>query len=60
MRVVAWNRTVRTNTDVEFMNLESVLAGSDVISIHLLLTDETRDIITPRPNCANETGNNPH
>ena len=46
MRVVASNRTVRTNTDVEFMNLESVLAGSDVISIHLLLTDETRGIIS--------------
>ena len=46
MRVVAWNRTVRTNTDVEFMNLENVLAGSDVISIHLLLTDETRGMIS--------------
>lgn len=46
MRVLAWNRSVRTNVGVEFMNLESVLAASDVVSIHLLLTDETRGMIS--------------
>ena len=46
MRVLAWNRTAKTNTGVEFASLERVLAESDVISIHLLLTDETRGMIS--------------
>jgi D-3-phosphoglycerate dehydrogenase len=46
MRVVAWNRTARTHAGVEFMTLEHVLAASDVVSVHLLLTDETRGMIS--------------
>ena len=46
MRVVAWNRTPKTHAGVEFVPLEKLLAESDVVSLHLLLNDGTRGIIT--------------
>ena len=46
MRVVAWNRTPKTHAGVEFVPLEKLLAESDVVSLHLLLNDDTRGIIT--------------
>src|SRR5262245_14645771 len=46
MRVLAWNRTAKTHVGVEFVTLENVLAASDVVSVHLLLTDETRGMIS--------------
>lgn len=42
MRVLAWNRTPKISPGVEFVTLERLLAESHVVSIHLLLTDETR------------------
>ena len=45
MRVLAWNRTPRAASGVEFATLEAVLAESDVVSLHLLLADETRGMI---------------
>ncbi|HEX3982481.1 MAG TPA: NAD(P)-dependent oxidoreductase [Acidisoma sp.] len=42
MRVIAWNRSPRSYPGVEFVDLPTLLAESDVLSIHLLLTDETR------------------
>lgn len=42
MRVIAWNRTPRSYPGVEFVDLPTLLAQSDVLSLHLLLTDETR------------------
>ena len=45
MRVLAWNRTRRTAEGVEFVPLELLLAESHVVSLHLLLTDETRGFI---------------
>ncbi len=45
MRVIAWNRSEKTYPDVEFMPLDDVLAQSDVLSIHLLLNDDTRGMI---------------
>jgi D-3-phosphoglycerate dehydrogenase len=46
MRVVAWNRTPRTHPHVEFVALDRLLGQSDVVSLHLLLTDETRGILS--------------
>jgi D-3-phosphoglycerate dehydrogenase / 2-oxoglutarate reductase len=46
MKVVAWNRSSRTHNGVEFLSLEQVLAGSDVISLHLLLTDDTKGFVS--------------
>ena len=46
MRVVAWNRTPRTAAGVAFLELDAVLAASDVLSLHLLLTDETRGLLS--------------
>nr|WP_276542928.1 NAD(P)-dependent oxidoreductase [Bradyrhizobium elkanii] len=46
MRVIAWNRSPRSHPGVEFVELDTVLGSSDVVSIHLLLNDETRGLIT--------------
>lgn len=45
MEVIAWNRTPRPEAGVPFTDLDSLLAKSDVISLHLSLTDETRGLI---------------
>ena len=46
MRVVAWNRSPKKHPKVEFVELEELLSESDVISIHLLLNDETRGLVS--------------
>jgi D-3-phosphoglycerate dehydrogenase len=46
MKVLAWNRTPKVHEGVRFTDIDSVLAGSDVVSLHLLLTDETRGVIS--------------
>jgi D-3-phosphoglycerate dehydrogenase len=46
MRVLAWNRSPRALPGVEFVPLERLLAESDVVSIHLLLNDETRGFLS--------------
>ena len=46
MRVIAWNRTPRTENGVEFVPLDRLLADSHVVSLHLLLNDETRGFLT--------------
>ena len=45
MRVIAWNRSEKTYPGVEFLPMDEVLAQSDVISVHLLLNDDTRGMI---------------
>ncbi len=45
MRVLAWNRTPKTAPGVEFVDLDTLLAESHVLSVHLLLTDETRGFL---------------
>jgi D-3-phosphoglycerate dehydrogenase len=46
MKVIAWNRTPKTYPGVEFVGLEKLLADSHVVSIHLLLNDETRGLLS--------------
>jgi D-3-phosphoglycerate dehydrogenase / 2-oxoglutarate reductase len=46
MRVLAWNRTPKTAPGVTFVDLDTLLAESDVLSMHLLLTDETRNFLS--------------
>jgi D-3-phosphoglycerate dehydrogenase len=46
MRVIAWNRSPRTAAGVTFVDLDTLLAESHVLSVHLLLTDETRGFLS--------------
>jgi D-3-phosphoglycerate dehydrogenase len=46
MRVIAWNRTPKTYPGVDFVDLDTLLAQSHIVSLHLLLNDETRGFIT--------------
>jgi D-3-phosphoglycerate dehydrogenase len=45
MRVLAWNRTPKTAPGVMFADLDTVLEESQVLSVHLLLNDETRGLL---------------
>jgi D-3-phosphoglycerate dehydrogenase len=46
MRVIAWNRSPKKHPNVEFVDLDELLTESDVVSIHLLLNDETRGLVS--------------
>jgi D-3-phosphoglycerate dehydrogenase / 2-oxoglutarate reductase len=46
MKVIAWNRSPKTYPGVEFVALDRLLAESHVVSIHLLLNDETRGFLS--------------
>jgi D-3-phosphoglycerate dehydrogenase / 2-oxoglutarate reductase len=46
MRVLAWNRAPKSAPDVEFVTLDRLLAESHVVSLHLLLNDDTRGIVS--------------
>jgi D-3-phosphoglycerate dehydrogenase len=46
MKVIAWNRTPKTYSGVEFVSLDRLLADSHVVSIHLLLNDDTRGFLS--------------
>ncbi len=47
MKVLAWNRTSKASVaGVEFTTIERLLAESDAVSMHLLLTDETRGFLS--------------
>ena len=46
LRVIAWNRSPKKHPGVEFVDLDMLLAQSHVVSLHLLLNDETRGFIT--------------
>jgi D-3-phosphoglycerate dehydrogenase len=45
MNVIGWNRTPRAIAGVQAVDLDSLLAAADMISLHLALTDETRGLI---------------
>ncbi len=47
MRVLAWNRTKReAPAGVSFVDLDTLLAESNIVSMHLLLNDETRGFLS--------------
>jgi D-3-phosphoglycerate dehydrogenase len=56
MRVMAWNRSPKKHAGVEFADLEPLLAQSDVVSLHLLLNDETRGFLTAKRIAAMKPG----
>jgi len=46
MKVIAWNRSPKQFAGVEFVTLDALLARSHVVSLHLLLNDETRGFLS--------------
>jgi D-3-phosphoglycerate dehydrogenase len=46
MRVIAWNRTAKTCPGVDFVDLKTLLVASHVVSLHLLLNDDTRGFLS--------------
>ncbi len=46
IKVIAWNRSPKQFSGVEFVSLEALLAQSHVVSLHLLLNDETRGFLS--------------
>ena len=46
MKVLAWNRSPKSVPWVEFVPLDRLLADSHVVSLHLLLNDETRGFLS--------------
>jgi D-3-phosphoglycerate dehydrogenase len=46
MRVLAWNRSPKQYAGIEFVSVDTLLAQSDVVSLHLLLNDETRGFLS--------------
>jgi len=46
MRVLAWNRTPKSAPGVTFVDLDTLLAESDVLSLHLVLTEATRGFLS--------------
>jgi D-3-phosphoglycerate dehydrogenase / 2-oxoglutarate reductase len=46
MHVIAWNRSPKRFQGVEFVELNELLAQSHVVSLHLLLNDDTRGFLS--------------
>jgi D-3-phosphoglycerate dehydrogenase len=46
LQVIAWNRTPKRFAGVEFVDIDTLLARSHVVSLHLLLNDDTRGFVT--------------
>ena len=46
MKVLAWNRSPKSAPGVTFVDLDTLLAESHVLSVHLLLNDETRGFLS--------------
>ena len=45
MNVIAWNRTPRPDAGIPLVDLDALLQQSDVISLNLVLNDETRGFL---------------
>ncbi|WP_275428996.1 NAD(P)-dependent oxidoreductase, partial [Stenotrophomonas maltophilia] len=46
MKVIAWNRSPKAHPGVEFVSLERMLAESHVVSLHLLLNNDTKNFLS--------------
>ncbi len=46
MTVLAWNRSAKSAAGVRFVDIDTLLAESDVVSLHLLLDDTTRGFLS--------------
>jgi len=47
-KVIAWNRTPKQIEGVTFVDKETLLKESDIITLHIALNNETRDFITEK------------
>jgi D-3-phosphoglycerate dehydrogenase len=56
MKVIAWNRSAKVYPGVDFVDIEALLAQSDVVSLHLLLNDDTRGFLSPKRIAAMKPG----
>ena len=45
MNVIAWNRTPLSDSPVPLVDIDTLLASADVLSLHLVLNDETRGFL---------------
>ncbi len=59
MRVIAWNRSPKKHPGVEFVDIDTLLTRSHVVSLHLLLNDETRGFLSPRAHRGDAAGHDP-
>lgn len=46
MRVLAWNRSAKSVPGVTFVDIDTLLAESHVVSLHLVLNEETRGFLS--------------
>ncbi|HYC17630.1 MAG TPA: NAD(P)-dependent oxidoreductase [Pseudolabrys sp.] len=46
MKVIGWNRTPHPEIDVSLVDIETLLASADVVSMNLTLGDETRGFLS--------------
>ncbi|MHC1703109.1 MAG: NAD(P)-dependent oxidoreductase [Tenuifilaceae bacterium] len=44
-KILAYSRTIKDDKDVSFVELDELLSKSDIVSIHLPLTDKTRYLL---------------
>ena len=47
-KVLAWNRTPKTVDGVTFVDKETLLRESDIVTLHIALNNKTRDFITEK------------
>nr|MCR5013971.1 hydroxyacid dehydrogenase [Bacteroidales bacterium] len=47
-KVLAWNRTPKTVEGVTFVDKETLLKESDIVTLHIALNNETRDFISEK------------
>ena len=48
MEVIGWNRTPRADAPCPLVDIDTLLARADVVSLNLVLTDETRGFLDAR------------